>query len=126
MTASLFVSHVFEDALHRDTIRGWAERGLLGPVTVTGESADVRQGGDPAIRAHLAPKVRGASAVLLLLGNDTHNHPWVQYEAQFAQSHHIRVVVIRIPGTRGAVPPSLRSHPEIAMDPTSIRSALAS
>lgn len=125
MPHSLFISHVFEDARYRDIIRAWAAQGSLGrEVVVTGESADVRQGGEAAIRAHLAPKLRGASAVLVLLGADTHNHPWVEYEAQFAQSHNVRVFLVRIPNTRGAAPPNLRWQSELAMDPATIRAAL--
>lgn len=125
MAHSLFISHVYEDYRHRDMVRAWAQQGQLGfNVVVTGESADVRQGGDAAIRAHLAPKLRGASAVLVLLGNDTHNHPWVEYEAQFAQSHHVRVLPVRIPGTSGAAPPNLRWQTEVSMNPAAIRAAL--
>lgn len=124
MTATVFVSYVFEDARHRDTIRSWATRGLLGPVVITGESADVRQDGAAAIRAHLAPRIRGASAVLLLLGNDTHNHPWIAYEAQFALSHHVRIVVVRIPGSTGTAPPILRGRVETPMTPDAIRMEL--
>lgn len=125
MPASVFISHVYEDKGSRDVIRAWAFGGQLGPgVVPSGESADVRQGGDPAIRAHIGPKVRGASAVLVLLGNDTHNHPWVEYEAQFAQSHQVRVIPVRIPGTRGAAPPNLRWAAEVPLDARAIRAAL--
>lgn len=125
MPASVFISHVYEDRHHRDAIRRWASQGHLGNnIAITGESADVRQGGDVAIRAHLAPKLRGASVVLVLLGNDTHNHPWVEYEAQFAQSHHVRILSVRIPGTTGAAPPNMRGQAEVSMDPSAIRAAL--
>lgn len=125
MPVSVFISHVYEDRGSRDLVKAWAAGGHLGPgVVATGESADVRQGGDSAIRAHIGPKVRGASAVLVLLGNDTHNHPWIEYEAQFAQSHHVKVLLVRIPGTRGAAPPSLRWASEVALDARAIRSAL--
>ncbi len=125
MPASVFISHVFEDRGAKDLIRSWADAGQLGPgIIVTGESADVRLGGDPAIRAHLAPKLRGAAAVLVLVGNDTHNHPWVEYEAQFAQSHQVRAITVRITGTRGAAPANLRWATEVPLDPVAIRRAL--
>lgn len=125
MPSSVFLSNVYEDRQACDTIRSWWSAGKLGPgMVITGESADVRQGGDSVIRAHLAPKIRGASVVLVLLGNDTHNHPWVEYEAQFAQSHHVRVILVRIPGTSGAAPSNLRWAPEVTMDPGAIRKAI--
>ncbi len=125
MSASIFVSHVYENLAARDAIKTWAAQGLLGPsVVVTGESDDVRQGGYGAIRGHLSPKLQGASAVVVLLGNDTHNHQWVEYEAQHALSNHKRVVVVRVPGTRGAAPANLRAQREVAMEPSAIRAAL--
>lgn len=125
MPASLFVSYVYEDARYRDAIRGWAMQGLLGrDVVVTGESEDVRPQGQGAIRGHLSPKLQGASAVLVIVGNDTHNHAWVEYEAQHALSSGKRLIVVRVPGTRGAAPPNLRGRAEVAMEPGAIRVAL--
>lgn len=125
MPSSVFLSNVYEDRQASATIQAWCNAGKLGSnVVITGESADVRQGGDAAIRAHLAPKIRGASVVLVLIGNDTHNHPWVEYEAQFAQSHHVRVIPVRIPGTTGAAPSNLRWASEVAMEPGAIRKAI--
>ena len=125
MPASLFISYVYEDRAARNTIESWAVQGYLGPnVVVTGESDDVRQGGASAIRGHISPKLQGASAVLLLVGNDTHNHAWVEYEAQHALSAHRRVVVIRIQGTTGAAPSNVRHLLETPMNPAAIRAAL--
>lgn len=125
MPKSLFVSHVYEDLGARDTIRTWALRGLLGPdVVVTGESEDVRHLGRGAIRSHLNPKLTGAAAVLVLVGDDTHNHAWVDYEVQHALSARKLVVPVRLLGTMGAGPASLRGRPTVPFDPTAIRAAL--
>lgn len=125
MPASLFVSHVHEDLNARDTLIGWAAQGLLGPsVVITGESEDVRQGGHGAIRGHLSPMLRGASAVIVLVGNDTHNHRWIEYEAQHALSMGTRVVVVRIPNTTGAAPAVVARLGIIPMTYSAIRAAL--
>ena len=123
---SVFVSYVFEDKRFKDKIHDWAGDGKLGAVTVTGESKDVRQGGDSAIRNHLSPLLRGAAALLVLVGSDTHNHDWVQYEVAHAQSHHKKILVVRIPNTSGAAPPSVRKLDEIPFEPRAIREALES
>jgi hypothetical protein len=112
MTTSVFVSHVYEDLRTRDSISAWAQGGQLGPnVVVTGESEDVRAKGDAAVRAHLSPKLQGASAVLVLVGNDTHNHRWIEYEIQHALSNHKLVVLVRIPNTTGAPPGIVSGRP---------------
>ena len=125
MPASLFISHVYEDLQARDTIRTWVTQGLLGPnIVVTGESQDVRQGGRGAIQRHLSPKLQGASAVIVLIGNNTHNHKWIEYEAQHALSNRKRVVAVRIPNTTGAAPRVVAGLGTVAMSPAAIRSAL--
>ena len=125
MPASVFLSHVHEDYGARDTLRGWATQGLLGPqVVVTGESEDVRQHGDRAISRQLSPKLQGAAAVIVLVGNDTHNHRWVEYEVQHALSNRKLVIVVRIPNTTGAPPSVVGGLSIIPMDPSLIRKAL--
>lgn len=125
MPASLFISHVYEDLHACDTIRAWAAQGLLGlDVVVTGESEDVRQGGYGAIRSHLSPKLQGAAAVIVLVGNNTHNHKWIEYEAQHALSNRKRVIVVRIPNTTGAAPLVVAGLGIIPMTYSAIRVAL--
>lgn len=125
MPASLFVSYVYEDLQACQLLRAWAAQGLLGSnVVITGESEDVRQGGDRAVQRHLSPKLQGASAVIVLVGNDTHNHGWIEYEAQHALSNHKRVVAVRIPNTTGAAPQVISRLGLTAMNPAAIRAAL--
>lgn len=125
MPTSIFVSHVYEDLNARDTIRNWAAQGLLGPnVHVTGESEDVRQAGYGAIRNHLSPLLQHASAVVVLIGNNTHNHGWIEYEAQHALSARKRVVPMRIPNTTGAAPGVLGGLGLLPMTYSALRLAL--
>lgn len=125
MPASIFVSHVYEDRRVRDNIAAWAQQGLLGAnVVVTGESEDVRQQGQRGIRNHLSPMLQGASAVIVLVGNDTHNHAWIEYEAQHALSNRKLVIPVRIPGTTGAPPALIARLPLVPMEAAAIRRAL--
>ena len=125
MAFSVFVSHVYEDRQVLESLRAWVRQGLLGPgVVLTGETEDVRQAGSTGIRRHLSPKLQGASAVIVLVGNDTHSHTWVSYEAQHALSNRKRVVAVRIPNTTGALPDAVAHLDLVAMNPTAIRRAL--
>lgn len=126
MASSVFVSFVFEDKSQFEVVKKWAEDGKLGSgMTAIGETKDVRQDGDAAIRNHLKPRIEGSSAVLLLVGTNTHNHDWVKYELSVAASFHKKTIVVRIPNTTGAVPEGFRHIAEIALDPTSIKKALS-
>jgi hypothetical protein len=125
MARSVFVSFVFEDKAHFEMVQRWAADKKLGAdVVVIGETADVRQDGEAAIRSHLKPRIEGSSVVLLLLGSNTHNHEWVRYELSVATSFNKRLVLARIPGTRGAAPAGFQHLREIALDPGAIRDAL--
>jgi hypothetical protein len=108
-------------------VKRWADDKKLGPdVVVTGETKDVRQEGEAAIRNHLKPRIEGAAAVLLLVGADTHNHDWVKYELSVATSFQKKIVVARVPGTSGAAPVGFQHLAEVSLDPTAIKAALAS
>lgn len=125
MPASIFISHVYEDLKARDTLKNWVDARLLGPgLVVTGESEDLRPKGPNAIRSHLSPLLQGAAAVLVLVGRDTHNHQWIDYEVNHARSGHKKVVAVRIPDTHGAPPKSLVGIEVIPMELILIQRAL--
>ena len=125
MSRSLFISHVYEDLSARDSLLKWAESGRLGDsVVAAGESKDVRHLGHQAILDELNPKLHGASAVVVLIGNDTHNHHWVEHEASYALNVNKVVVAVRIPQTSGAPPPCLRDQTLVVFEPDAIRRAL--
>lgn len=126
MTRSLFVSYVFEDKRHFDLVSNWAREGLLGSnITATGETRDIRQQGETAVRNHLRPRIEGSSAILLLVGQNTHNHDWVKYELQVAISFNKKIIAARIPGTTGPIPSGLPTMSVIALNPSALRSALS-
>lgn len=125
MPQSIFISYVYEDKNYRDNVERWSTRELIGPNRVTiAESADLRQGGERAIERHLKPKIRGAATVLCLVGNNTHNSEWVQYELDVATSLGKKIVLARIPGTSGAAPHRHRHLLLHTLDPSLLRKIL--
>jgi hypothetical protein len=125
MPQSLFISYVHEDRAYRDQVKDWARRGLLGAnVVVTGESEDVRQHGEAAIRNHLQPLIRGCATLVCLIGDNSHNHAWVQHELSVASSLGKRVVLVRLPNTTGRPPGHHASIPLVDFSPGAIKQAL--
>ena len=125
MSKSIFVSCVFEDAHHLLHLEKWAKNNLLGEgVAITHETIDNRPLGYDTIFNHLRPKINGASAILVLLGRDTHNHDWIRAEVELANSYHKKLIVARIPDTNGGIPSILANKPIISLHPDSIRKAL--
>lgn len=124
MSKSIFISCVFEDSHRIKSIEKWAVDGRLGRVAITHETEDKRQLGKEAIKQHIKSKVQGAAFVLILIGNDTHNHAWIEAEAELANSFHKEIVCMRVPQTTGAAPSLLSRKRVIAFDPDSLKKIL--
>lgn len=125
MPKSVFISYVYEDKSYRDQLKDWANKGFLGHGTIiTYERNDFRQDGDVAIKNEIKAMVQGSSAVIFLVGQNSHNHDWVEYEAQCSISKNKKILVIRIPKTTGQKPRVLLGHNEINFEASKIKNAL--
>lgn len=124
MSKSIFISTVHEDSHRIVPIRSWAEQGRLGHVVITHETEDYRQQGKEIIKRHISEKIRGAAIIVVLIGEDTHNHEWIEAEVELANSFHKKVVCMRVPNTSGAAPPILKKYEMINFDPDSLKRAL--
>jgi hypothetical protein len=124
MSKSIFISCVHEDSHRIAAIQKWANEGRLGNVIITMETEDKRYQGKEAIKAHIREKIRGASFVMVLVGNDTHNHAWIDAEVELANSFHKPIFGIRIPNTLGTLPPLLKKYALINFDPESVKRVL--
>ena len=120
---SFFVSYVYEDRAYRDQLVDWSRQGLLGGWQPVYEMEDMRPGGWRAVQRYLSPLIRECSAIVVLVGDDTHNHDAIAYEVQNARSHGIPVVSVRLPQTRGAAPPFVPS-PDVRFGPAEILAEL--
>lgn len=121
---NVFVSYVFEDHAYRDQVVDWANRNLLGAVKMVHEQDDVRRHGAAAVTQHLRHIMREAAALLVLVGQDTHNRKWVDEEIRYCASAGKPIIWTRLPNTSGAPPPELRSKASAAFAPGALRDAL--
>lgn len=124
MSKSIFISCVYEDSHRIKNIRKWANKGQLGDVVITSETVDKRDEGKKAIIEHLQKKIRGAAAIMVLIGQDTHNHFWIKNEVVYANSFHKKIVCVRVPDTDGDVPPILKKYHVFAFEPNLIKEEL--
>ena len=122
MGKSVFVSCVYEDSSYIKNIERWAKGGLLGnDVNITAETEDKRSQGKEAIKNHIKNKIRGAAVVVVLNGNDTHNHDWIKAEVELANSFHKKLVCMQVPNTKGALPPILKNYDRIPFHPNNLK-----
>lgn len=124
--ARLFLSYVFEDYRYAAQVRDWASSGQLGyNVDTVAESDDVRQHGTSAVWAHLRTKMRSADGVIVLVGQDAHNHEWVHQEVHFFASLSKPIIGVRLPNTTGAIPQEIRNRLLCQYSPGALRQAIA-
>lgn len=125
MSKSIFISFVHEDIQYINNIKFWAEHQQLDDVVIITETEDKRHEGGEAIKHHIKSKIQTASAVVVLIGQDTHNHDWIKAEIELANSFNKKIICIRIPNTTGAVPPILNNYTPIRFKMKSLKSELA-
>lgn len=122
MSRSIFISYDYNDRAWRDNLSKWQSQGQLGTgLKMTFERDDLRQGGDSAIKNEINAMIQGCDTVLVIVGNNTHNRPWIDYEVSVANARHKKVLVGRIPNTTGAAPRELRGKQEVLLDPSSLK-----
>ena len=121
---SLFVSSVFEDNSCISKLNEWAENSQLEGVVITHETEDKRHEGQQAIDNHIRKKIEGSAAVLVAVGDDTHNHDWIRREVELANNFNKQVIVTRLPGTTGAKPEILKKYEEVEFTPDAIQKKL--
>lgn len=121
MSKSIFISCVYEDSHRIESIIKWVKDNKLGDVIITHETEDKRIEGKEAIKNHIQNKIKGASVILVLIGQDTHNHDWIEAEVELANSFHKEIICVRVPHTKGAAPPLLSKKRLIGFDPNAIK-----
>lgn len=120
----IFVSYRWEDRDHKEGFRGL----LLNP---NNELFDVpiedRERFDTTedIQRYLNTKIRQASTIVVLIGNNTHNGPWVKHELEVANSQRKPIIPVRIPETNGGLPVIISNRDIISWDIDSLNDALA-
>lgn len=125
MSKSIFISCVFEDSHRINSIKKWATDKRLGEVIITHETEDKRQQGKEAVKHHIKSKIQGAAIILVLIGQNTHNHEWIEAEVELANIFHKEIICVRIPHTTGAVPPVLSNKRLISFDPEAIKKLIS-
>lgn len=118
---SIFVSYKFEDNKYLEIIKKWGIEQRFGKeITITSEKEDVRINGTDAIKRHLNQFLNGMAILLVLVGQDSHNRPWVDYEVNYALQHHKKIILVQIPKTNGGPPKMVKTRIVHPFDPNAI------
>lgn len=110
MSTRIFVSYNFNDREIAHTVRNFSQT-FGGKVdgTFARVEKDVSASGERAIDNEIRRIMQDCDAALFIIGDNNHNSPWILREAQLAVSMNLHLVLTRIPGSTGAIPPILSS-----------------
>lgn len=105
MAKLIFVSYNFRDhGIARSVKTFFQEQGGQcegRPVFVEG---DLSHMGDAAIDEEISRVMALCVGVLFVIGDNNHNSPWIDREAELALSRNLGLVAVRAPHTTGGLP----------------------
>lgn len=118
----VFISYDFNHLQEAGQVERWVSDAGYTPVMLRNKRLhpESDQQGRNKIKDHIS----GCRKVLVLVGDNTHNRPWVDYEVSVAVNKGKTIVPVRLTNTRGAAPRELRNKAEISFSPIGIKSSL--
>jgi hypothetical protein len=121
----VFISFDYDNIDHLKIVNNWKNQDIGAEISFLAEEGkDYKSLGDRFIRKLLAQKISSCTVVLILVGDNTHNRPWVDYEVHHAKCQRIKVIWTQIPGTKGAPPNELKKLKAIPFKINDIREAI--
>lgn len=126
MPKEVFLSCFYTDLKYKNKIMKWASTGKLGEgVKITSaEDDDVHDKYGDIVYEKLVKKVRDAEMVIVLVGEQNMEHPWLDFEGEFCHQWGIKRWLMRIPYTEGKLPEPFTYLNELAYNPNSIEKEL--
>ena len=112
-TMNLFVSHKGEDESRIDDFKQlMSKKGYDFRDSSIRESEPNRANNENYIKnSILKPAIDWAGTVVVLIGNETHNSEWVNWEIEYAIKHDKKIVGVYLPGERDAeLPDALKDY----------------
>lgn len=71
---------------------------------------DVRNQGEKSVKNYIKGLIDESDCIIVLIGNDSHNSTWIDYEMEVATSKKKPILGVRIPSTSGAGPELFRQR----------------
>ncbi len=107
--AKIFISYRDEDAKWRDNLASlFANPNANFIDTPIKDRENFRGTSEMKIKNYLRPLISEASCLILLVGDNTHNGGFLNWEIDVAISQQKPIGAIRIPDTTGGLPQKLR------------------
>lgn len=123
--AKVFISFDYQDIDAKKVVDNWSNQNIGLDISLSSvEGHNYLRKGDNFVKRVLREKINLAQVLLVLVGNNTHNRPWVDYEVHHAKCQGKKVIWTQIPRTNGAPPKEINKLTSIPFDINSIRRAV--
>jgi hypothetical protein len=123
--AKVFISFDYQDIESKKIVDNWTNQNLGLDISLSSEEGhSYAIKGKNYVRSILREKINSTQILLVLVGNNTHNRPWVDYEIHHAKCQGLNVIWTQIPKTTGAPPKEISKLTPIPFDMNSIREAI--
>ena len=112
-THNMFISHRHEDdALVSDFKNLMKNKGVtIRDASITSDDPNQARNPDYIKTQILAPGIKWAGTLAVLITPDTKNHDWVDWEIEYANKHDKRIIGVWAPGSAGCeVPEPLEKY----------------
>ena len=120
----VFISYDFKHLQEAGQVEKWVTDSGHSPIML--RSKNLISESDQQGRNKTKNLIAGCQKVLVLVGDNTHNRPWVDYEVSVAINKGKDTRPVRLPNTTGAAPRELRNKSEVSFSPVSVRNSLLS
>lgn len=123
--AKVFISFDYNDIESKKVVDNWINQGIGLDISFSSfDGHSYSSKGDNFVKKIIREKINSTQVVLVLVGNNTHNRPWVDYEINHAKCHSKKVIWTQITNTTGAQPKGLNKVKPIEFKLESIKEAI--
>lgn len=114
MSRKIFISYNYKDRqLAHQVIDFFQPQGGQCQGSAAFVKENVAEQGDAAIDAAIKDVMTPCVGVLFVVGDNNHNSPWIDREAELAVSRNLGMVLVQLPDTTGGVPNRLKDLPVV-------------
>lgn len=126
MKHTIILASNYHDQRYRNKVLKWGSTGKLGDKVNVIALDDDRFYDEEGymLRDVTAYALQESDLVVVMVGEENMEHPWLYFEGEFCHQWGIKRVIMQIPYTEGALPEEFTLLREIAYNPNAIEKEL--
>lgn len=119
MKKKIFISYYFGDATFKGEVQKWLEE--IGIEVLVVNQKDLTNEARENAEKNIKKQISTSQSVLVLVGDDSHNRPFLDYEVRVAENMQIPTYWVRLSNRSGAAPKEIRGLDPVSFDKASIQ-----